>query len=113
MEMEEELGVIEKMQGFSVAIHAIYKERGKGSSYYLIILDSINKSVELVPYNRESIAKAMRDYADIEIEVTQGKKVEPVLVSSGSIESIRKAYPNFFLDTTEFVLALNSIISKV
>lgn len=108
-ETEQELGVMEKMLGFSVALNQIYSERGKGSSYYLIILDSLNRNVRLVSYNRDSIDKAMQDYADIEKEVTQGRKVEPVLVASGSIESLRRAYPNFFLDTSEFTNALRSI----
>lgn len=114
-ELEKELSVIEKMRGFSVAYNAI-KQGGKGSSYYLIVLDSINHAVEISRYDRDSFFEAAQDYATIEHEVSLGRKiVEPVLVSAGSIDKLEKAYPNFFLDTTEFTNALTSIlkISKI
>lgn len=110
--MESELSALEKMRGFSVAINAIHKDKGKGSSYFLVKLDSLNKEVTITPYDRDNLSKAMKDYAAVELEVTtQNKKLEPVLVSSGPIASLKKAYPNFFLDTTEFVVALQRIIS--
>ncbi len=111
-EVESQLGALEKMRGFSVAINAIHKQGGKGTSYYLIVLDSIKQTVSFKPYDRDSFQDAIKDYSEIELEVTQGKKVEPVLVSAGPIESLRKAYPNFFLDTTEFTKTLSSIMPK-
>jgi putative GTP pyrophosphokinase len=110
--LESELGVLEKMHGFSIATHSIYTQRSQGNSYYLIILDSINRTVSVTPYTRDALEQAIQDYSEVEVQVTQGRKVEPVLVSAGSIESLRRAYPSFFLDTTEFAKALNSIIVR-
>lgn len=36
--------------------------------------------------------------------------VQVVLVSAGSIESLKRAYPNYFLDTHEFLKQLDKII---
>jgi putative GTP pyrophosphokinase len=108
--MEAELGALEKMRGYQIAIESIHTDVGRGSSYYLVVLDSLNQQVTITPYDRDSIEKAMKDYSEIELEVTNGRKVEPVLVSSGSVEALKKAYPNFFLDTSEFAVVLTDIL---
>ena len=39
--------------------------------------------------------------------------VQVVLVSTGSIDALRRVYPNYFLDTTEFIKALDRISKKI
>ncbi len=110
---EMELRALEKMRGFTVAVNEIVKRRGlrKGWSYHLIILNSLAKTVQIKPYNRDSFKEAARDYLKIENEAAQGKKIEPVLVSAGPIETLRRAYPNFFLDINDFVKIVDTIVS--
>lgn len=111
-EMEADMQALEKMRGFSIAVDQIHKQKGKGSSYYLVILDSLNHKVTITPYDRDSFEKANQDYSEIELQVTKGEKIEPVLVSSGSIDSLKKAYPNFFLDTSAFTQVLSQILKE-
>jgi len=103
------------MRGFSVAVNAIVKRRGKEKSgfYHLIILNSLQKTVQIKPYDRKSFNQAMKDYSQIETEAAKGKKIEPVLVSAGPIDELRKAYPNFFLDMRDFVSIVNEIVKTV
>jgi putative GTP pyrophosphokinase len=105
------LRALEKMSGFSVAVNNIPKE--KGWSYHLIILNSLEGTVQIKPYDRESFEQAMIDYSKIEKEAAEGKKIEPVLVSAGPIDTLRRAYPNFFLDIGDFVRIVNKIVSSV
>ena len=51
-------------------------------------------------------------YAIVEKEVTKDNPIEVVLVSAGSIKNLKKAYPNYFLDTKDFVRQLE-IIKKL
>jgi len=114
-EDEANLGALDKMRGFSVAVNAIVKRRGKEKSgfYHLIILNSLQKTVQIKPYDRKSFNQAMKDYSQIETEAAKGKKIEPVLVSAGPIDELRKAYPNFFLDMRDFVSIVNEIVKTV
>jgi len=111
---ENDLRAFDKMKGFSVAVNEIVKIRGSGQSrfYHLIILNSLQKTVQIKPYDRDSFEQAVADYSKIEAEAAQGKKIEPVLVSAGPISKLRRAYPNFFLDIREFVDAVTNIIEK-
>jgi len=110
---EMELRALEKMRGFTVAVNEIVKRRGahKSWSYHLIILNSLAKTVQIKPYDRDSFKQAMKDYSRVESEAAQGKKIEPVLVSAGPIETLRRAYPNFFLDINDFVKLVNNIVT--
>jgi hypothetical protein len=50
---------------------------------------------------------AADQYLRIERSLNSSEGDEAVLVSVDSIESLRKAYPNYFLDTGMFVKVIN------
>ncbi|MBN1473643.1 MAG: RelA/SpoT domain-containing protein [Syntrophaceae bacterium] len=108
-EAESRLRVLGKLQGFAVATEAISKSTSKGR-YNLIILDSLNKKVSILSFAKDQLEKATEEYAKVESRVISGDKIEAVLVSAGPIEALRKAYPNYFLDTTAFVTIMQKII---
>ena len=108
----EELKILDKIKGFSVAVSEIIK-RGKSWTYHLIILNSLEKTVQIKPYTRDGFETALRDYSRFEAQAATGKKIEPVLVSAGSLSMVRQAYPNFFLDIRDFVAKVNTIISSI
>jgi hypothetical protein len=109
----EEIKALEKMKGFSIAVNEIVKKGAHraGWSYHLIILNSLQKTVEITAYTRDNFKKAAAHYAEIEARITKGEKTEAVLVSAGPIEILRRAYPNFFLDISEFVNHIEKIVS--
>ena len=66
------------MKGLSVAADAIYSNRStsKGWSYHLIILNSLKRSVQIKPYDRDSFEQAIADYGKVEAEAAKGQKIE-------------------------------------
>jgi ppGpp synthetase/RelA/SpoT-type nucleotidyltranferase len=108
---ERKLHVLEKLSGFAIAADKITAERGQGA-YHLIVLDSSRRSVSIRPYPIARLEQANIDYATIEQRTKAGEPIEAVLVSAGPIDALRKAYPNYFLDTQEFVRQLDKVISS-
>lgn len=110
-EAESRLDASTMMRGLSVAASAIYKTKGssKGWSYHLIILNSLKRTVQIKPYDRDSFKQAVTDYAKVEAQAAKGEPIEPVLVSAGPMEKLRRAYPNFFLDINEFEAKVRAI----
>lgn len=104
------LGALEKMKGFSVAINNI-PSAAKGWSYHLIVLNSLEGTVEIKPYDRYSVEQALFDYSELE-ESAESNKIEPVLVSAGPIDTLRRAYPNFFLDIGDFMRIVTDIVNS-
>lgn len=110
---ETGLQALEKMKAFSAAVESIGRSKGQHRTwfYHLIILDSLNHTVQIQAYDRDNFEQAVSDYGQVEERAAKGEKIEPVLVSAGPINTIRIAYPNFFLDIKEFAEKVSGIIS--
>lgn len=108
-ESEKRLRVLEKLSGFAIAADRITTERGQGG-YHLITLDSTKRTVTIRPFPVARLEEANVAYAAIEARTKAGEPIEAVLVSAGPVESLRKAYPNYFLDTQVFVRQLQRLI---
>ena len=111
---ERHLHALNMMRGLSVAANAIYTARGsgKGSFYHLIILNSLKRTVRVMPYDRDSFPQALAEYSRVEAEAAKGEQIEPVLVSAGPMEKLRRAYPNFFLDINDFTHKASAICAE-
>jgi putative GTP pyrophosphokinase len=108
---DADLHVLTRLRGFSIAADKITTEKGAGS-YHLVVLDSANRSVLIRPFPTTQLEQANLEYAKVEERAQRGEQVEAVLVSAGPIQTLRKAYPNYFLDTHEFVAQMERIIAE-
>ncbi len=108
---ENELHVLEKLRGFSIAANRITEGKGKGT-YHLVVLNSQEKTVQITPYSVTRLEQANIDYADVERRAHDGEPVEAVLVSAGPIKALKKAYPNYFLDTHGFIRQIKRMLDR-
>ncbi len=67
------------------------------------------KVVQIINFGKSNLIQANEKYSQIEKEIANGRNAQVVLVSTGSVDSLRKAYPNYFLDTQDFIREVNSI----
>jgi len=111
-EAEARLDALNIMEGLSVAASAIEQRRGLGWSYHLIVLNSLERTVRITPYDRGSFELAMSEYESAETAAAKGERIEPVLVSAGPMAKLRRAYPNFFLDIDDFAWTVREICSR-
>lgn len=107
---DQEIAAVKTMEGIQVAVESVPSSRA--SFYHLIMLDSINRKVAVKAYERDNFDEAVRDYARYEAEAAAGRRIEPVLVSAGSLAKLRRAYSSFFLDINEFLYLISGIISS-
>ena len=115
LKANEELGVLERIKGYAVAVNVINSTdpSRRGHSYHLVILNSNARSVQVKSYKKESVKQALDEYSDIEKRSLNGEKIEAVLVSAGGpLTVLRQAYPNFFLDIRDFVGKIEDIVKK-
>jgi putative GTP pyrophosphokinase len=62
-------------------------------------------------FAQEHLDAATERYAEVERRIHDGDPSQAVLVSAGSIETLKRAYPNYFLDTREFIRQLGRLES--
>lgn len=108
---EAHLHVLTKLEGFAVAADQITTESGQGA-YHLIILDPVKKRVSIQPYATRNLEQATLAYAAAEERAKAGEGIEAVLVSAGPVDALRRAYPNYFLDTQAFVSKIRKVIAR-
>ena len=110
-EMEGRLHVLNKLRGFSIAADKITTEAG-GGKYHLVVLNSSDRSVIIKPFSFDQLDEAVAEYGRIEERTKNGELIESVLVSAGPVEALRKAYPNYFLDTHDFIRRVEAMIKE-
>jgi ppGpp synthetase/RelA/SpoT-type nucleotidyltranferase len=104
-EYAEKLDVTQRLQAFGTALQTVEGlVIGKDANYYLLELDPSAMKVNVLGYRRNDLQRATRDYLDAEKSLTGNS--DAVLVSVESMASLRRAYPNYFLDTNRFVEAV-------
>ena len=100
------LNVYKVLSGWSAATKHTQDQRSE-AAMYLLVLDSNTFHVTVSPYKSGELAAANIAYAEIE---RNSPKLQAVLVSVDSLAALRTAYPNYFLDTTNFINVVRKAI---
>ncbi|MCT0229369.1 hypothetical protein KQ306_00635 [Synechococcus sp. CS-1324] len=107
-----ELDVINRLLAYGSAIRTLEDANVGDAHYFLMALRPADNSVSIVGFAKSDLDTATFEYLRIEKDLQNSFGAEAVLVSVESISSLKRAYPNYFLDTTEFLKALRTAIAK-
>lgn len=107
------LKVISKMNNWTKAIKVI-EPKMKELHFFLLELDvtSDNEKLEIRGYRKENETLATEHYLQAEKDQAGDPNKDVVLVGADSIDELKKAYPNYFIDTTGFLEYLSSYLGK-
>ena len=109
--MANELEVIKKMKGWMDSLKEFKDLKNKKNiHYFLLELDTIQDKLTITSYSKRQEEKAIRDYANAEKKIYGKKEYDVVLVGADTVADLEKTYPNYFLDTKEFITYLDNII---
>lgn len=103
----QRLNIITILKGLRISAKQIEINKFKGH-YYLININVKEKVVNIRTFTRSDFERASNEYLELEKEIKENESAV-VLVSSTSIKGLKKAYPSYFLDTSEFITALEKI----
>lgn len=110
--LNEELKVLDYLSGLTVFADKqkqIIKNRK--IRFCLILLKLDERRLNVSPFN--DIKEAERSYAILEKEIAKNKKNwDVVLISIDDINALKKAYPNYYLDSKEFVQSVTGFIKR-
>jgi hypothetical protein len=109
IQLEEKLDVEGHLTTFRESIEVIGDKKIKNAYYYLLELDPYKRKVTIRPYSHTQLVLASLDYMTLEKRILDENK-DAVLVSADSIESLKLAFPNYYLDTEYFLELLRDII---
>ncbi len=102
------LDVFGRLNAYSSTVRILEQPEVKGSHYFLLELRPSEGTVTVEPYTRHQLTEATARYLEVERHLT-GPGAEAVLVSVESLSLLRRAYPNYFLDTGVFLNTVREV----
>ncbi len=109
-ELLNSLNVLGILKALRVSAKKIETDKFKGA-YYLIFINLEEKRVHIKTFKKSDLEIATSEYLNLEKKINELKGAV-VLVEAQSIRSLKKAYPSYFLDTSQFIYALEKINSS-
>lgn len=110
---EKELNVISKMSQWtdSVRFFDNFVNR-KNFHFFLLELDTIQEKLSITAFSKRQEDKALKAYSTVEKKILGRKEYDVVLVGTDTLVELKRAYPNYFIDTKAFIKKLGEIINK-
>ncbi len=110
--LSDKLGVEGHLTTFRDSIEVLSGSKVvKNAHYYLLELDPSEGTVRIKAYSQTQLATASSDYITLEKRIANGNR-DAVLVSADSIEALKLAFPNYYLDTDLFLEQLRKITTE-
>lgn len=107
-EFAQTLEVEHHLRGWGAALQSIEQGHlGQGAHFFLLSLDPEAKSVTVKGYPIHDVERASDEY----LQEEQRDGIDAVLVSVDALTSLKRAYPNYFLDTGVFMGAVRRAIA--
>jgi len=104
------LDVDGKLRAYGAAIHTVRRLRVPMAKYFLLELDPAEKRISVRGYPAGALEQASTEYLLAERLSRQQPGPDAVLVSVESVQALRRAYPNYFLDTNTFLTELRRVM---
>ena len=98
--LTEELGVIEHLDSYRATLD--FKQIW-GAKFYLVELDASKNETSIIGFKEDEFEEAQQVYLNVEKALSGQQGRDVVLVSVGSLNSLKRAYPNYFADTEVFL----------
>jgi hypothetical protein len=107
------LQVDQKLRAFGATINVASEPSYKNAHFFLLELQPDQQTVTVTGFPLQEMAAANRMYMDLEKRMANENVLgaQAVLVSADTLESLRRAYPNFYLDTNAFLDYLKQVIA--
>lgn len=112
-ECARNLDVINRLPAYGTALQVFTEPDFQHSDYFLLRLEPSASKVTITGYRQNELERASSDYLAIERAIANrtDSVSDAVLVSVESMTTLRRAYPNYFLDTRVFIDAVKKAIS--
>jgi hypothetical protein len=104
-EYAKKLDLVKRLQAYGQAMKFLANPQRARSDdhYFLLEMNAAQMSVEVTTFKMSESQIANQKYLEIEKKLKNNPGAEAVLVSVDSLDAVRKAYPNYFLDTHVFL----------
>jgi len=105
------LDVEARLTAYGAALKTWEQSSMEGARYYLLHLDPGEHTITIRGFKARELEQASEEYLAVEKAIAGHPGSDAVLVSVESLASLRRAYPNYFLDTHAFIKTVKEALS--
>lgn len=107
-ESTKALKVRQRLRAWTAALKQLPKRDTKGAKWLLLVLDLAANTIKVTGYSDSK--KAGEAISALEQPESRKRELDAVLVWVRSAEYLKRAYPNYYADTTGFLEALDAAL---
>lgn len=111
-DLETKLQVRRMLRDFTSVTTYITRQPQSERVWYLVQMEPTEGRVQVRGFSRDQFRVAKQKLAEMEKEY-QGTRNQAVLVATGNVHELKKAYPNYFADTGYFTTVLERFLTKI
>lgn len=108
----EKVGAIDHLRLYSFALRQKEEIDIEGAHYFLLRLEPRENRILVTGFKRSELELAQIRYQEVERELSSAAGDDVVLVSTDSMDALKRAYPNYFADTHAFINAVNEALEN-
>ncbi|QNO19425.1 RelA/SpoT domain-containing protein [Caproicibacterium amylolyticum] len=101
-QINDDFHILEMLSAICVAIDHEAEKKLDKKGYYILRLNYEIRRLRISYFKPSEAEQANLAYNNLEKE-TEGKPIDVVLVRTASFNTVKAAYPNYFMDISEFV----------
>ena len=103
--------IMQSLQGWNNTIHLLEDSEMPDADMFLLILDPTSFSLRVSSFFKDQIDVAQKAYERAEKDTENSPNIQVVLVAVEDLDALRRAYPNYYVDTKDFLRAVRREIS--
>jgi len=103
--------IMGSLNGWNDTIHRIEDAQIPNAHAFLLVLDPTKHTLRVASFTKQAADMAQKAYERAEKDNESDPNIQVVLVAVEEIDALRKAYPNYYVDTRDFIAAVEREIS--
>jgi len=105
------LHVVERLNVFAVSVSQITQKLENKTDYFLLELTDNAKKIVVTQFKTSDFERATRVYLEREKASKDNASHDVVLVAASSMHALRRAYPNYFADSKDFIKYMERVFA--
>jgi len=112
VEIGTRIDVRRRLRTYATALDVAQDAGDEAAHFFLLSLEPAAGRLSVRTFKKSELAEATDLYLKEEQALAEADGAEVVLVSVDSLEALRRAYPNYFLDTAVFFSELHRLTGR-
>jgi len=111
-EIIDRTDIMQSLRDWNDTVHLLEVQERPEAYFYVLILNLEKRTLTRQSFRRDEAVASQRAYDEAEKATETDPNVQVVLVSVEDLDSLRKAYPNYYVDTKDFISAVQREIGN-